>query len=68
MLHKLLKKLLVFVGDKIIKAYSRTDKHLFNLWKRLDFLYKPDILVVRNLKIFAWRGGKALAVGANAVL
>ena len=55
--YKLLEKLLVLVGNKVIKPDSRTDKHLFNFRQSPQLLQKLQVVFVGDLNCGANRGG-----------
>ena len=66
--HELLEEGLVLIAHHIVEAYSRTNKHLFDLRERRHTTKKLDVFGVIDLEVFTRRRCKALAVCADAVL
>ena len=67
-LYKLFKECFILIIHKVVKAYSRSDKYLFNSWKLFYLFNKSDVFAVVNLKIFARLWGKAFAARADTAL
>ena len=55
--NELFEKAFIAVAKQIVEAYSRTDKHLFDLWKSFYAFDKLDVFGMVGNKIFAGRGG-----------
>ena len=67
-LHQLAEEGIVRIRHQIVKTNARADKHLLDPRQGLDGTQKINVLSVVSDEVRTGRGGKALAVGANAVL
>ena len=67
MRNKLTEEGIVVIVDKVIKANTRSYKHLFDTRKRLYLTKKMSILAVINLKVLTGSRSKALAILTNTV-
>ena len=67
MLYKFFKEFIVFIGKHIVKAYTRTNEHLFYLWQFSKFSKKRKVIGMVGFYggAYVWR--KAFFIGAQAV-
>jgi len=68
MANKLFEKLLVIIGDKVIKADTRTYEHLFNLWQSAKLSKERQIIAMVNPCGRAKLGCHTFFIGAGAAL